>query len=171
MSETSPISRIAISAWKRLRRWIARVKRPDAEPWEVIAEIGVGAVESKPQKIPRCPTAMMMPLMTVSDSDPLAHFTRYRRWVLRTGVPLGFYAEHWKPTRMHPGSNGIRELGGEPSETEWHITGQLITGVIYAAGGVEYAVSKLIAAIVADEAYMDEFAPHVKAAESGTPGW
>jgi hypothetical protein len=37
-SESSPISRAAISAFRRLRFLIARVKRPCAEPWLVIVK-------------------------------------------------------------------------------------------------------------------------------------
>jgi hypothetical protein len=38
--EVSPSSRRDISAAQRLRCWIARVKRPSAVPWLVIAEVG-----------------------------------------------------------------------------------------------------------------------------------
>lgn len=97
----------------------------------------------------------MVPV-AVSDADPLAHFTRLHRWLRRNTIPLGFYAEHWKPTLAHRGTERVRELGHHPADTEWHITGQLINGVIHSAGGVEYAASKLNAALDADEAYLDD---------------
>jgi hypothetical protein len=37
-----PISHIESSAWKRLRRWMARWNRPCAEPWLVIVPMPLG---------------------------------------------------------------------------------------------------------------------------------
>lgn len=69
------------------------------------------------------------------------------------------FSELWNSTAAHPANQRLRAHGREPDDPDHYVVRGLIRNVIHAAGAVEYTVEKLEAAIDADEAWLNEFAP------------
>lgn len=84
--------------------------------------------------------------------------TRYQEWMRRYVLgQLGIGDELWADRSTHPAAAKLRAIAQargqkiDPDEIKYRITRGLLLGVIHAAGGVEYTVEKLVAALDAEQ--------------------
>lgn len=73
--------------------------------------------------------------------------------ITSSGATLGFYGETWADISDHPASGWFVERGIEP---EFRLTHNLLRDVLHAAGGVEYVVEKIDAALQVAQDWVDE---------------
>jgi len=84
--------------------------------------------------------------------------TRYQEWMRRYVLGhLGTGDELWADLPTHPATAKLRAIAQargqkiDPDEIKYRITRGLLLGVIHAAGGVEYIVENLVAALDAEQ--------------------
>jgi len=84
--------------------------------------------------------------------------TRYQEWMRRYVLgQLGIGDELWADMATHPAAAKLKAIaqdrgrGIDPGDIKYWITRPLLLGVIHAAGGVEYTVEKLVAALDAEQ--------------------
>jgi hypothetical protein len=84
--------------------------------------------------------------------------TRYQDWMRRYALgQLGVGFELWADTSAHRAAAKLRAIEQargrriDSDEIKYRITGPLLPGVIHAAGGVEYTIEKLVAALDAEQ--------------------
>lgn len=92
--------------------------------------------------------------------------TRRAKWFLQYARgPLGFGSELWRPLHDHPRyvfvADGLRAAGREPDDDtiQYYLTRNLLLNVIHAAGGVEYTVEKIEAALDEVQRWAEEQVP------------